>query len=104
MKFVDGNKRCCWACAPASIARALTVGLLFLPAFDAQAAVDTFQEGVSGYNDTLDTYVEENSPDTPQGTDTVVKVENSGGTRQQGLLRFDSIFGSGAGELLLNTP
>ena len=99
MKLVNRIETCCLSFAPASVARVLTLGvfLFFVP--DARAAVDTFQEGVSSYSGTQDTYVEENSPDTPQGADTVVKVENSGGSRQQALIRFDSIFGGGAGQI-----
>ena len=79
------------------------VGLLLIPVNFANAAVETYQEGVSSYSGTQDTYLEENSPDTSQGTDIVVKVENSGGSRQQGLIRFDSIFGGGAGQIPLGS-
>ena len=103
LKLVNRIETCCLGLAPASVARVLTLGLFLFLVPDARAAVDTFQEGVSGYSGTQDTYVEENSPDTPRGTDTVVKVENSGGTRQQGLIRFDNIFGGGAGQIPLGS-
>ena len=77
LKFVDRSKRCFWACRPLLTARALTAGLLFLLNPHAQAAVESFQEGVSSYSVTQDTYVAEDSPGTPQATDTVVKVGNS---------------------------
>ncbi len=69
----------------------------------AQAAVDTFQEGVGGYNDTQDTYLDEEFPTTPEGSSSSVLVENGGGQRQHGLIRFDAIFGGGAGQIPLGS-
>ncbi len=89
---------------PPRLAQALTTHmpmscLFLLSSLPAHAAVDTFQEGVGGYAGTQDTYLEENTPGSPHGTETTVLVENSGGQRQQGLIRFDNIFGSGAGQI-----
>jgi hypothetical protein len=64
----------------------------------AQAAVDTFQEGVSGYSGTQDTFLEENTPDTSHD-ESLVKVENDPPQVQHGLIRFDNIFGAGAGQI-----
>ena len=67
----------------------------------AQGAVDTFQEGVAGYNDTQDTYLDEQFPDTSRGSASSVLVEYKPAQNetQQGLIRFDNIFGNGAGQI-----
>ena len=79
--------------------RVFTACLFLLPMSNAQAAVETFQEGVSGYSGTQDTFLEQNTPDTPRGTETLVKVENDAPQVQHGLIRFDNIFGGGAGQI-----
>ncbi len=79
-------------------ARALTLGLFVLFSPYANAAVDTFQEGVSSYTGTQDTFLEQNTPDTPHD-ENLVKVENDAPQVQHGLIRFDNIFGSGAGQI-----
>ncbi len=76
----------------------LVVGGILLLAPSVRAAVQTFQEGVGGYIDTQDTYLDEQFPDTSHNSSTV-RVENISGQRQQGLIRFDNIFGSGPGQI-----
>lgn len=99
LKFISGSERCRSSFAPSSAVRALAVCFSLLLTHDALAAVNTFRQGVSGYSGTQDTYLEENTPTTSRGNENTVKVENSGGTRQQGLIRFDNIFGAGAGQI-----
>ena len=64
----------------------------------------TFQQGVGGYAGTQDTYILETSPTSSFGTLDSFEwdTEETGGnanSRKYGLLRFDSIFGSGAGQI-----
>ena len=62
----------------------------------------TFQEGVSGYTGTQDTYLDEFESTTNKGNDTNVAVDLFDGgsdATTQGLLRFDNIFGSGPGQI-----
>ena len=87
----------------APIARVLMVGLLLFPVSFAQAAVETYREGVSSYTGTQDTFLEENTPDTTRGTESLVKVENDPPQVQHALIRFDNIFGSGAGQIPLGS-
>ena len=85
------------------MARVLTVGLIFFVMSHAQAAVETYREGVSSYNGTQDTFLEENTPDTTRGTESLVKVENDPPQVQHALIRFDNIFGSGTGQIPLGS-
>ena len=73
--------------------------LLLLAATATRADVDTFQEGVNGYTGNQDTYLDEQFPTTANGGAGSVLVENNGGQRQHGLIRFDSIFGPGADQI-----
>ena len=61
----------------------------------------TFQEGVSSYAGTLDTYILENTLTTSYGTETSFGWDTddpaTSGKLKVGLLRFDNIFGDGAG-------
>ena len=61
----------------------------------------TFQEGVDGYASTEDTHLEEDTPTTSYGAQTTLEVDlsNSGGGQEQLLIRFDNLFGSGAGQI-----
>ena len=61
-------------------------------------ATETFQEGVSGYASTQDTELESDSPDNVQPNGTAVRLV-AGGDPEQGLIRFEDIFGAGAGEI-----
>ena len=55
-----------------------------------------FQEGDNGYTGTQDTYVSSSATSTAYGNATSVLVDDSS---QHGLVRFDNIFGSGAGQI-----
>ena len=84
----------------AACAFALCTFILF--STPAAAAVDTFQEGVSGYSGTQDTFLEENTPDSTHD-ESLVKVENDPPQVQHALIRFDNIFGNGAGQIPLGS-
>jgi hypothetical protein len=90
--------------APSLLALALLAG-------SAQASVTlTFQEGVNGYVGTLDTMVRSNetaspgdSRNTSYGTLDYVSVDGDDGSPgnkpNHGLVRFDNLFGAGAGQI-----
>ena len=65
----------------------------------------TFQEGVDGYASTQDTHIEEDTPTTSYGSQTTVEVDlqNSGLGEEQAIIRFDNLFGSGAGQIPLGS-
>ncbi|WP_227814678.1 cadherin domain-containing protein [Nitrogeniibacter aestuarii] len=58
----------------------------------------SFQEGTAGYTGTQDTYLDDSSPNSSFGSTTTILID-SGATEQQGLVRFDNIFGSDAGKI-----
>lgn len=58
-----------------------------------------FQQGVNGYTGTLDTYLDRPNADTSQGNASTVNPRNKWPEKQQGLIRFDGIFGTGAGQI-----
>jgi hypothetical protein len=60
----------------------------------------TFQEGVNGYTGTLDTDVWGDLPDNQYSTSTSVRVDGVATTLPiEGLLRFETIFGGGSGQI-----
>ena len=60
----------------------------------------TFRTGVNGYTGTQDTELRESATTTSYGSETSVAVDlDSGGFESQGLIRFDNIFGNGAGQI-----
>ena len=62
------------------------------------AATLTFQEGVSGYAGTVDTFLRGADPTVAQGTSIVVEWDGDDlGGPNHALLRFDNIFGVGPG-------
>ncbi len=62
---------------------------------DASSGVRIFRNGVEGYAGTVDTYLSSETPDTAHGELEFVHWEMD--SDEVGLLRFDSIFGSGPG-------
>ena len=64
-----------------------------------------FQNGVSGYSGTQDTWINQNSTNTNYGGSGTITVDDDTANsifsdkRGQGLLRFDDIIGSGAGKI-----
>ena len=99
LKFVERIASCWSASAPASIARVLTAGLIFFVMPYAQAAVETYREGVSSYSGTQDSYLQEDTPGSSHGTELFVVSDADGDGIEQGLIRFDNIFGGGAGQI-----
>ena len=60
----------------------------------------SFQEGTNSYNGTEDTWLEEGDPAQGHGSDSELEVDlSSGGGETQSLIRFDSIFGTGPGQI-----
>jgi protocatechuate 3,4-dioxygenase beta subunit len=57
----------------------------------------SFREGVGGYSATQDTYVDAGAPSTSYGLSGTVRTDNNGPI--QALIRFESIFGSGPGQV-----
>ena len=66
-------------------------------------AISTFKQGTNGYTGSLDTTIRESRPTTDLRTQTGVNVDgvDSAGLRNQGLLQFGNIFGTGAGQIPL---
>lgn len=66
----------------------------------------SFQQGVNGYAGTVDTFLQQASPTTNNSSAASLKVDNDDpagtGNDAHTLLRFDSIFGSGAGQIPTN--
>ncbi len=59
-----------------------------------------FQEGVNGYTGTQDTYVTSNPGNVAFGSATTVMVDDPS---SHGLIRFDNLFGSGAGQIAVGS-
>jgi hypothetical protein len=64
----------------------------------------TFQQGVSGYAGTVDTYIQEAAPNADHGSDVSLNVDtldgsSNSGLRAQALLRFDDLLVSQGGAL-----
>jgi phosphatidylinositol-3-phosphatase len=66
---------------------------------DVVALTTTFRQGVSGYTGATDTYIESANPGTAHGSDVMLVADGS--PQSQGLIRFDSLFGAGAGQVPL---
>jgi hypothetical protein len=75
----------------------------FVLAAGLQAETLTFQEGVSGYVGTADTFLAESTPGTSKGTLEAAEWDDddpSGtGLNNYALIRFDSIFGNNPGQI-----
>lgn len=66
----------------------------------------TFQQGAGGYTGAVDTGIQQGNPITPFGTATSLTIDlgsasSSTVSLSAGLLRFDSLFGSGPGQVPL---
>jgi predicted outer membrane repeat protein len=62
----------------------------------------TFQQGdAQGYAGTQDTFIDADDPNTAQGA--AVEVSTQTAPHQQGLLRFDNLFGNGQGQIPLGS-
>ena len=76
-------------------------GVSIIPA---ATVIETFQEGTAGYTGTEDTTLNEGTPATSYGSATEVRTDaDAGGNLEQGLIRFDNIFGSGPGQIPLGS-
>ncbi|HEY1380582.1 MAG TPA: DNRLRE domain-containing protein [Gemmataceae bacterium] len=72
----------------------------------ATTSVAGFQQGVGGYTGTHDTWLQENAPDADNSATSMIFVDAAdpaGGNENQVLLRFDSIFGNGPGQVPLGS-
>lgn len=78
----------------------------FRIAKESNVQVASFQQGVSSYAGTVDTYLHQNTPTTSFATSTSLKVDNDDpaglGFDAQTLLRFENLFGSNAGQIPAN--
>ncbi len=64
-----------------------------------EATVQTFRNGTAGYTGTRDTEIRQGDT-LNRGAQTYLKADlSTGGVEAQSLLRFDNIFGSGAGQI-----
>ncbi|MBM4397982.1 MAG: DNRLRE domain-containing protein, partial [Deltaproteobacteria bacterium] len=70
------------------------------------ATVATFQQGVGGYDGTLDTYVHAGAPDADNSLATTLLVDGvpPDGEERQILLRFDRVFGTDPGQVPAGSP
>lgn len=75
------------------------VGLLGCSPLAAEAAVLTFQEGAGGYVGTQDTEIRSGNPASSFGSATSISIDLINVGHGQGLIRFDSLFGTGAGQI-----
>jgi len=75
----------------------------FVIAKDPALQTVTFQQGVNGYTGTVDTFLHQNTPGTSNAAAASLKVDGDDpvgtGLDAQALLRFDNLFGSGAGQI-----
>ncbi|MHC4675061.1 MAG: hypothetical protein ACYTF1_23055 [Planctomycetota bacterium] len=74
--------------------------LVMCLAGEAWSDTAVFQQGLSGYNGTVDTFLKQATPASSFGSSSIVEWdgEDAGG-QNFGLLRFDNIFGSGPGQI-----
>ncbi|MFM9956446.1 MAG: DNRLRE domain-containing protein [Phycisphaerales bacterium] len=66
-------------------------------------SVKTFRQGLNGYAGTIDTELRQADPATAQDTNALMTIDaddpNASGNDTQGLLKFDGLFGNGAGQV-----
>jgi acid phosphatase len=70
-------------------------------ATDVEAGTATFRQGVNGYAGTTDTVINSANPDAAHGLAPGVVLVADDASRTQGLIRFDNLFGHGAGQVPL---
>lgn len=79
---------------------ALVATALSLLAGPATARTHTFQQGLNGYSGAADTQLRASDADFAYGSEAEIGVDASdGGAPTQALLRFDAMFGIGAGQI-----
>ena len=67
-----------------------------------QTSTLTFQEGLNGYSGTVDTIIKQGAPTTAFGSLEIIEwdtVDTESSMPKYGLLRFDTIFGNGVGQI-----
>jgi hypothetical protein len=68
----------------------------------------SFQQGAAGYRGTVDTFLEENAPSALRAASTSLNVDlddpSGTGLETQALLRFEDVFGAGAGQVPPGAP
>lgn len=78
----------------------VSLAALLVLAGTAQAQSLSFQQGLGGYTGQADTQLSGADPDAVLGAEMEVSVDASdGGFPSQALLRFDGLFGTGAGQI-----
>jgi hypothetical protein len=79
---------------------ALTLAVMFAAGAAQANTTLTFQQGVNGYLGTADTTLMSSDNNFAHGTDTAASIDASdGGSPNHVLLRFDDLFGNGAGQI-----
>jgi hypothetical protein len=82
----------------------IDLGTAVVTIVDDDSQAISFQEGVNSYAGTQDTDPRAASPDEVRGARTELNIDLSdGGLPVQGLIRFDGIFGDGAGQIPLGS-
>ena len=70
---------------------------------DTSVQVVSFQQGVSGYNGTVDTTIDQGAPNEDLSTETSLNIDNDSpggsGNAVQSLLRFENLFGPSNGQI-----
>jgi hypothetical protein len=87
--------------ATGSIETGVAISAAVQDTWIARMALVTFQEGVGGYTGTQDTALDAGSPTTDKGALSSLEVDAN--IFQQGLIRFDNLFGSGPGQIPLGS-
>ena len=80
----------------------LAVSGRFQSSWSGTLTLATFQQDVSSYTGTQDTYLDESNADSIDAggsTSINVDLDVTGGLEAQGLIRFDNLFGSGPGQI-----
>jgi hypothetical protein len=68
---------------------------------DVKTVTATFQQGVNGYTGITDTFISSANPDAAQSVALDAVLVADGSPLSQGLIRFDNLFGSDAGQVPL---
>ncbi|MFQ6026021.1 MAG: phytase [Dehalococcoidia bacterium] len=64
----------------------------------------SFQQGVGGYTGTMDTFLEQDVPNSSRGNRDEMEWDDGNGTDEFSLIRFDEIFGSAPDQIPPGTP
>ncbi|TAL13198.1 MAG: DUF4347 domain-containing protein, partial [Aquabacterium sp.] len=86
-----------------SIEAAVAADAATQAAWQGTLATATFQEGVSGYTGTQDTHLSKANSTTSYGSNASLIVDDGSPNDENVLIRFDNIFGNGAGQIPLGS-